>query len=255
MSTVTADDASADVFQAPGRAQQKGERVTIKLDLPQSRIDVVLAAIRRGILTNELRPGQPLVEAELAAQFGVSKTPVREALKILSNSGLVQFVAYKGVRVQTVDPDFIRAVRDLRLLIEPEAVRQAVAAGSAEHLERAEQALATARRMIDGAGDRAELSLVNRDFHSLLYAGCGNPLMRDVLDNLRDRTALISVVAWHDAEGRAEHPSGFEWVEHREILDAAKAGDAELAASLSAGHMRRFFERVLSGAQGPGSPA
>lgn len=245
MSTVTPNYGSAFFSEAAVREQSRGERVSIKLDLPQSRIEVVLEAIRRGILTNELRAGQPLVEAELAAQFGVSKTPVREALKILSNSGLVQFVAYKGMSVQTVDHDFIKAVRDLRLLIEPEAVRQAVAAGSTQFLAQAGLALDTARRMIDEAGDRAELSLVNRDFHSLLYAGCGNPLMRDVLDNLRDRTALISVVAWHDAEGRAEHPSEFEWVEHQEILEAARSGDASLSASLSAGHIGRFFERVL----------
>lgn len=225
----------------------KGGGVSTKLDLPQSRIEVVLEAIRRGILTHELRPGQPLVEAELAAEFGVSKTPVREALKILSHSGLVQSVAYKGMRVQTVDSELITSVRDLRLLIEPEAVRRAVVGGSEGFLGDARRSLETARRLIDEGGDRAGLSLVNRDFHSLLYAGCGNPLMREVLDNLRDRTALISVVAWHDAEGRALHPSEFEWDEHRDILEAAEAGDAEAASRLTTGHIGRFFERVLAG--------
>ncbi|MFC7400831.1 GntR family transcriptional regulator [Citricoccus sp. GCM10030269] len=220
--------------------------MTIKLDLPQSRIEVVLEAIRRGILTHELRPGEPLVEAELAARFGVSKTPVREALKILSHSGLVQSVAYKGMRVQTVDGDLIRSVRDLRLLIEPEAVRRAVAEGSAELFDEAGRVLETARQTIDDGGDRASLSLVNRDFHALVYAGCGNPLMKEVMDNLRDRTALISVVAWHEAEGRSQHPSEFEWDEHREILEAAQAGDAERAASLTQGHIGRFFDRVLT---------
>ncbi|WP_313820885.1 GntR family transcriptional regulator [Citricoccus sp.] len=219
----------------------------MKLDLPQSRIDVVLEAIRRGILTHELRPGQALVEAELASQFGVSKTPVREALKILSHSGLVQSVAYKGMRVQTVDGELIRSVRDLRLLVEPEAVRRAVSEGPAHYLDEAGRMLETAREMIEEGEDRAGLSLVNRDFHALLYAGCGNPLMRDVMDNLRDRTALISVVAWHEAEDRPQHPSGFEWDEHRDILAAARAGDAERAASLTAGHISRFFERVLDG--------
>lgn len=227
------------------RVGWKSRGVSIKLVLPQSRIEAVLEAIRRGILTHELRPGQPLVEAELAARFGVSKTPVREALKILSHSGLVQSVAYKGMRVQSVDSELITSVRDLRLLIEPEAVRQAVAGGGEAFLDGARKSLQTARRMIDEGGDRAELSLVNRDFHALLYAGCGNPLMREVLDNLRDRTALISVVAWHEAEDRALHPSEFEWDEHRDILEAASAGDADRAARLTAGHISRFFERVL----------
>src|SRR5436305_15298652 len=94
--------------------------------LPASRTEVVLEEIRRGILTRELQPGQPLVEAELAQRLGVSKTPVREALKILSGSGLVTFSPYKGASVCTVDRDLAQNVFDLRLLLEPEAVERSV---------------------------------------------------------------------------------------------------------------------------------
>src|ERR1700704_2888239 len=73
------------------------------LSLPASRTELVLEEIRRAILTRRLLPGQPLVEMELASQLGVSKTPVREALKILSGSGLVTFSPYKGASVRVVD--------------------------------------------------------------------------------------------------------------------------------------------------------
>ncbi len=68
-----------------------------------SRTQYVQEEIKRRILTGRLTPGQPLVETELAAQFGVSKTPVREALKTLAGTGLVVMNQYKGVTVRMVD--------------------------------------------------------------------------------------------------------------------------------------------------------
>ncbi|GAA3675183.1 GntR family transcriptional regulator [Arthrobacter ginkgonis] len=218
----------------------------MQVELPQSRIDAVLGAIRHGILTSELLPGQPLVEAELAQRLGVSKTPVREALKILSNSGLVQFAPYKGARVQEVDRTLTLAVRDLRLLLEPEAVRRTVALGAGHYWDRAAEILERAHGLLE-TNDRATLSLLNRDFHASLYAGCGNPLLLEVLDNLRDRTALISVFGWRAAGNDDEVPAyRREWLEHQEILDAARAGQADVAADLSEKHMTRFFERILA---------
>ena len=94
-----------------------------------SRTQYVLEAIKHAILTGRLSPGQALVETDLAAQFGVSKTPVREALKTLAGTGLVVMSQYKGVTVRTVDAAMAREVYDVRLLLEPEALRRTVTAG------------------------------------------------------------------------------------------------------------------------------
>src|SRR5579875_2336664 len=91
-----------------------------------SRTAAVLGAIKHAILAGELRPGQSLVEADLAEALGVSKTPVREALKTLAGAGLVTMSPYKGAAVRAVDDDLALSVYDLRLLLEPEAVRRAV---------------------------------------------------------------------------------------------------------------------------------
>ena len=91
-----------------------------------SRSEAVLSAIRHAILAGELRPGQSLVEAELAQRLGVSKTPVREALKTLAGAGLVTMSAYRGATVRSIDETAAAAIYDLRLLVEPEAVRRAV---------------------------------------------------------------------------------------------------------------------------------
>lgn len=209
------------------------------LSLPASRTELVLEEIRRAILTRELLPGQPLVEMELAQRLGVSKTPVREALKILSGSGLVTFSPYKGASVRVVDQDLATNVYDVRLLLEPEAVARSVRAAGPGAFDKAATTLDAAAEMIK-ANDHAELSLLNRAFHQALYTGCGNSLLISILDDLRDRAALISVVGWE-----ATRSWDTEWQEHKAILVAAEAGEAARAAELLTEHIQRFVDRIL----------
>ena len=209
------------------------------LRLPASRTELVLAEIRRAILTRQLLPGQPLVEMELANQLGVSKTPVREALKILSGSGLVTFSPYKGASVRVVDRDLAMAVYDVRLLLEPEAVGRSVRA-EPDDWAPAVAALESAATAME-SGDHAELSLCNRSFHQAMYAGCGNPLLISVLDDLRDRAALISVVGWETS------PSwDVEWREHQAILAAATKGHGDEAVELTRAHIQGFLDRIVA---------
>ena len=199
-----------------------------------SRTQYVLEAIKHRILTGQLSPGQSLVETELAAQYGVSKTPVREALKTLAGTGLVVVSQYKGVTVRMVDAAMAREVYDVRLLLEPEAVRRTVR--SAASVEAAHTALVRAAE----AADPADRSLANRDFHRALYLPCGNPLLARMLDEVRDQAALVSTVAW------AAVPSWErEAAEHEEILRLATAGDADGAAGAVHAHIASFVERAF----------
>ena len=203
-----------------------------------SRTVAVLEAIKHAILAGELKPGQSLVETDLAEVLGVSKTPVREALKTLAGAGLVIMNPYKGAAVRVVDDEQARHVYDARLLIEPEALARTVASGHDWHPAHA--ALARA----DHAADQAERSLANRDFHRELYVGCGNPLLEKMLDDLRDQTALVSAAAWRREPDWLQTPSWeHEAAEHRAVLQAAEDGDAEGAAALLRGHITSFVAR------------
>jgi DNA-binding GntR family transcriptional regulator len=223
------------------------------------RTAAVLEAITRAILTGELPPGRSLVETELAAALGVSKTPVREALKTLAGTGLVTMSPYRGATVRAIDDATARQIYDMRLLLEPEAVRRAVAAHSSAKHGTAHHGtahhgtahhgpggmLATAREALeraDAAPDQAARSLANREFHRALYLDCGNPLLTTALDNLRDQTALISVAAWQQAPSWRQEAG-----EHRAILAAAADGDAGRAAGLLAGHISAFAARRFPG--------
>ena len=214
-----------------------------------SRTVAVLEAIKHAILAGELKPGQALVETDLAEVLGVSKTPVREALKTLAGAGLVIMNPYKGAAVRIVDDEQARYVYDARLLIEPEALSRAIARG--HDWRPAHQALQRA----DHAADQAERSLANRDFHRELYAGCGNPLLIRMLDDLRDQIALVSVAAWRHEPGWRQPPSWeHEAAGHRAVLQAAEDGDAGRAAALLRGHITSFVARNFPEPQEPQEP-
>ncbi len=196
-----------------------------------SRTEAAAEAIRHAILAGEMKPGQSLVEADLAQRLGVSKTPVREALKTLAGSGLVTMSPYRDAAVRVID------------------------AATAAALLAATAALAGA----DAAGSDAERSLANREFHRALYAGCGNPLLAATLDSLRDQTALMSAVAWRQEEQQATGPAAGpdggrpvlgwqrEAAEHRAILAAAAHGGAGLAERLLREHISQFAARHFPG--------
>jgi DNA-binding GntR family transcriptional regulator len=219
-----------------------------------SRTEAVLDAIKHAILAGELRPGQGLVETELAQMLGVSKTPVREALKTLAGAGLVTMSPYRGATVRAIDPASAAAIYDLRLLLEPEAVRRAVRAHAAPADEmRADETRAgaadagpwataqTALAASDTATDQAQRSLANREFHRALYQACGNGLLVKTLDDLRDQTALVSALSWEQAPSWRQ-----EAAEHQAILAAARAGAAADAAALLRAHIAGFAARHLA---------
>jgi DNA-binding GntR family transcriptional regulator len=221
-----------------------------------SRTEAVLDAIKHAILAGELRPGQGLVETELAQMLGVSKTPVREALKTLAGAGLVTMSPYRGATVRAIDAGSAAAIYDLRLLLEPEGVRRAVQAGLEQAgLEQAGPdqagpggraglaagpwaAAQAALAASDAAADQAQRSLANREFHRALYLACGNPLLVKTLDDLRDQTALVSVLSWEQGASWQQ-----EAAEHRVILAAARSGAAGEAAALLHAHIAGFAGR------------
>ncbi len=198
---------------------------------PASRTDFVLESIKEAILNGKLKPGQALVETDLAATLNVSKTPVREALKTLAGSGLVVMSPYKGAAVRTVDAGMAGSVYDVRMLMEPEALRRAVQLGASFD----DAALA-----LEDVSDLARRSLANRRFHRALYAGCGNPLMIQILDGLRDQAALITVAGWGICPTWDD-----EAAEHRAILAAAVRGRGDIAAELLRRHIQTFADRVV----------
>ena len=211
--------------------------------LPQldaiSRAELVATAIERAILRGDLRAGERLAERDLAERLGVSKTPVREALKVLARRGLVVSHPYRGTQVRTIRPEEARNIYEVRLLLEPEAVRLATPLHDAESLRACRDALREAGAAAE-RGEMADLSLANRRFHRALYAPCPNDLLVALVEDVQDQVAMISVSAW-----RREATWTNEADEHEAILRAVESHDAESASDLLRAHIAKFLATAV----------
>ena len=201
-----------------------------------SRGDVIVNEIKKAILSGRYKAGSALTEKAIAEELGTSKTPVRDALKVLSGTGLVTSSSHRGTAVRSVDAPMALAVCDLRLLLEPEAVRRTVLGGLDAGFNAAVERMVSAE---DG-DDVYERSLANRAFHRHLYAGCANAALVGVLDELTDVNALISVTVW-------EHVGSWvgEAAEHRKMAKDALAGRVDATAGRLRRHIEQFQRRVV----------
>src|SRR3990172_5341159 len=184
----------------------------------------VYGALRNEILSGALAPGDQLVEARIAEELGVSKTPVREALIRLQRDGLVEIEPYRGARViQPSDRD-VSEISELRLVIETAIVRDLAERRPREVLDALERSVSNSRRALE-AGDRERFLAHLQEFSDILADACENTRMVKVLTDLRSVLQVIGGSSLR-APGREERSIA----EHEAILEAIKAGDADAAA-------------------------
>jgi len=198
---------------------------------PQARAAELAAAIADDILRGRLASGLRLDEQELAARFGVSRTPVREALWHLAATGLVEHRPRRGAIVAVISPLRLQEMFVVMTELEASAARLAAAAMTAD--ERRELAAfhqASQPTVRDGRIDDYEL--LNQEFHSRLYAGCHNGYLSDLLNATRDRLAPFRR-AQFNLLGRL----AASWREHDAVVEAIMRGDGEAAARTMREHL------------------
>ena len=215
---------------------------------PPTAQEAVLGELRLAIVTGELRPGEQVLQDALAERFGVSRVPLREALKILEGEGQVIYRPHRGYFVAELDLGDLREVYRIRDLLESEAVRMAVPQITADEisaltvsLEEVEQASA--------AGDLVGMAAANRQFHFGLVEAARMPRLMRLVRVLWDATDVYRSLYYADETHRdAVHD------EHRQVLDAVRGGDADRAVALLRLHRERAvvtLERLLPGAPPP----
>lgn len=207
--------------------------------LEGNRTDGVYGAIKEAILTQGLPGNTPLIEAHLADEFGVSKTPVREALLRLSKEGLVDLENTRGASVHSLTPDEVRDLFEMRLRLEPFALEQSAPKLTRSDLSVLEKALLDAEKAMVKA-DFSRLARLNIAFHRGLYARASNALLVEWLDSLSDRRRLLSVRGW-----QRQNRSREEWREHRGILEAVRDENIRLARERLVAHIEGFSKLVM----------
>lgn len=204
----------------------------------------VIAELREAILTGRLKPGERLVEGRLADELGVSRNPVREAIRALATEGLVEVTARRGASVASISDREAREMIEVRALLEGQNARLAARRQDKETIKRIEIILNKGNRAV-AAGQYDQLFDLNQQFHAQLANAGQNRVLGDMLQNLRDRTAMLFAPASPARQARS-------WGEHAGILQAIVDGDERAAAELAAEHVVRAGTDFLMGLDGIG---
>jgi DNA-binding GntR family transcriptional regulator len=191
----------------------------------------VYERLRDEIIAGELQPGEQLVEARIAEELGVSKTPVREALIRLQRDGLVEIEPYRGARVLEPSEQDVREILELRRLLESQIARELALSRPPEVIAALEASISESKEAA-GAGDLERLLDSVTAFSDIQTGACGNSRMAKLLDDLRSVFLLIGNTS-RRVPGREERSI----TQHEAILAAIKTGDAEAAASATAVHI------------------
>ena len=190
---------------------------------------VVSEQIRGRILDGTLKPGERLVEDRLSAELGVSRVPVREALRGLSVEGLVTLLPRRGATVVEVTPETVAELVEVRALLEGLNAKLAAQRHDPEIVAQLQDTLARGNAAARN-GTSEELAHLNAEFHERLGEASRNSVLSEVMRGLRERTSIAFAI-----NGRARARQ--DWDEHAGILAAVIAGDAELAALLATRHV------------------
>jgi len=203
-----------------------------------SVVDQAYLAIRERIDNGVLARGMRLHQEQLAAELGVSRTPVREALRRLAAEGRVEIHTNRGARVADIEPLDMPEPYEARLVVEPGAAALAASAGLEEPQQRMRDAIAAQRAAV---GDIPRSFAANRAFHLALVEASGNKLLSEFAEHLW--VARIGAAIY---EHQAETPERMleDAEEHAAILDAVVAGDARRAETLTRRHVAEALRRL-----------
>lgn len=190
----------------------------------QSLREVVTNEIRSMIMTGSIEPGQRLVEARLAEQLGVSRNPVREAIRTLENTTLVEVLPRRGACATLVDSSRLRPLQELRMGLEGWIVKNAALHHTAADLERIEQCVSSGL-CAEREGELAASLRWRRAFRVAVDRACGNPMAHEVVERLREPVDRILNLSMPD-EGTPR------WAELAELADAIAERDAPCARYL-----------------------
>lgn len=201
-------------------------------DQLKTRKDLVAEAIRTSILRGTFKPGEKLDQQLLADELGVSRSPVREALRTLGAEGLVRLVPNRGATVTNLPLPDLQELYFTRALIEGVAIERAVPHLEKKTLREMEAILQAAEE----TEDYGELLLLNNDFHMLGYRAYPQQFLNDYIQELRNMAAPYNRL-YLDTEGSRRAA----WDDHRRIYEACAGGDAKRARM----EIQRHLDNVI----------
>lgn len=212
----------------------------VQLQSLRSVVDIAYNAIKEAILDGHFHPGEQLVEQKLAAQLGISKTPVRDALGRLEREGLVVNIPFRGSYVRELSKEDAVEIFEFRQVLDAMLIRAAVEHLTDEDVAEIEHVLDEADAAL-AAGDRARAAELGSQYHHLIQGHARRERVVGIVRNLEDQVKLIRDVS-ERVVGRLEKSA----LEHRTVLEALKRRDPAGAEKAIRGHHSSFLSFLLS---------
>ena len=220
-----------------------GEReplVPIKLDNYKPLRELVFESIREAIIGGKLRPGERLMEIQLAEEMGVSRTPIREAIRKLELEALVVMIPRKGAYVAGLSMKDIADVFEIRRALEGLAAELACERITDEELEELERYLVRIAEDIESQ-DISKVVATDTDFHTLLYKASRNQRLSQTINNLREQIQRFRMTSL-SYPGRMRNALE----EHRKIVEAISARDSEAARKIAQEHIENAENSMMN---------
>ena len=213
----------------------------IKLDAYRPLREVVSEALRQAIKDGVLKPGERLMEIQLAEELGVSRTPIREAIRKLELEGFVVMVPRRGTYVADISLKDIAQVFEIRSVLEELAAGLAAERITPDELEDLERILVEINEYIDN--DQFD-KIVDADirFHDVLYHASRNQRLVDILNNLREQMLRFRSISMH-YPGRL----AATWEEHRQMVENIADHNSAMARKVAKKHMENSERTLLKG--------
>lgn len=221
----------APVPQAEKDMTAKEAQVNLQVEKGDTLANVLRRRIADEILSGACKPGTRLEERVLAQQFGVSRTPVREALQQLASAGLASSKPHSGTVVNGIEPERIASLCEAMILLESLCARLAATRITAVELGRLKK-IHDASAACHAAGDADGYALENRKFHSAIIEATQNRDLGDAVEFCRMRIAPFQRMPFRSADRRAASQQ-----EHQAVIEALERGDPEAAAQSMTAHL------------------
>ena len=216
-----------------------GRLEPIKIDSYQPLRETVCEVLRDAIRRGVLEPGERLMEVQLAEDLGISRTPVREAIRKLEQEGYVIMLPRRGTYVSSVSVHDVKEIFEIRTALESLATVLATVRIEPEELEKLRALLAE----IEGHIERKDIEKIvatDIEFHGLLYQVSRNDRLVTIISNLKEQLARFRTLSM-SYPGRLQETLE----EHRAMVEAIAAGDADAAREAAERHMEQAEKTLL----------
>lgn len=206
----------------------------------------VYDTLRERIISGELGPGEALVEARLAEDLGISRSPIREALRQLGQEGFVRTLQNSATTVATCDAFEVEQIFEMRDLLESSLVAHAAVARSDEEVTDCRAVIAQMRALAD-VGEREQFEQLDRELHQRLWTMARRPRVAETITPIADHARRYMNVATRELNYERPATMRMSCDEHEAMLDAIADRDVARAVEAARTHMRGSRQRVLKG--------